>query len=34
MENVKMLAPASSWYAGIAPDPDWEKLKSETTVKK
>jgi prepilin-type N-terminal cleavage/methylation domain-containing protein len=34
MENVKMLAPASSWNAGIAPDPDWEKLKSETTVKK
>jgi hypothetical protein len=34
MENVKLLAPASSWNTGATPDPDWEKLKSETTVKK
>ena len=32
-ESDKWLAPSSEWDDGIAPDPDWEKLKTETTVK-
>ncbi len=30
----KWLAPSSGWTDGTDPDPDWVKLKSETTVKK
>ncbi len=34
LESDKWLAPSSAWDDGTYPDPDWEKLKSETTVKK
>jgi prepilin-type N-terminal cleavage/methylation domain-containing protein/prepilin-type processing-associated H-X9-DG protein len=34
VESDKWLAPSSGWTDGSDPDPDWEKLKSETTVKK
>ena len=33
METIKMLAPSSEWNnRASAPDPDWEKLKTMTTV--
>ena len=35
MDNVKMTAPAADWMRqSSAPDPDWVKLKSWTTVQK
>jgi hypothetical protein len=35
MDNVKMTAPAADWMSqSSAPDPDWVKLKSWTTVQK
>ena len=33
-ESDKWLAPSSGWTDGGDPDPDWEKLKSESTVAK
>ena len=33
VESDKWLAPSSDWVDGTGPDPDWEKLKSETTGK-
>ena len=34
VESDKWLASGSAWQSETDPDPDWEKLKSETTVKK
>ena len=33
VESDKWLAPSSDWVDGTGSDPDWEKLKSETTGK-
>jgi len=33
-ESDKWLAPSSEWDDDAGPEPDWEKLKSETTVEK
>ena len=33
-ESGKWFASSSGWVDDDNPDPDWEKLKSETTVKK
>jgi prepilin-type N-terminal cleavage/methylation domain-containing protein/prepilin-type processing-associated H-X9-DG protein len=34
VESDGWLAPSSAWNDGTDPEPDWEKLKSESTVKK